>query len=298
MPEGFTDWKERSEILSYEEILQIVQATTKMGFRKFRITGGEPLVRKGVVEFIQKMSQIPGVQSIGMTTNGTRLTPLARPLRDAGLKTINISLDALTPKTYHKITGGEVAPVLEGIRAAMDVKMDRIKLNMVLIRGMNEDEIWPIINFAAEHKLILRFIELMPVSLTEVLNEQNFLPIGEVMKRISERDQLIPLDEAKLGHGPARYYQLQKTGVTLGFIGAMTNLHFCEACNKIRLTADGKIRPCLGNHGEYDLMPALRQIKTEGAIIETIKQALTEKPPEHLFRDNYQPNRIMTAIGG
>lgn len=298
MPEGFTDWKPRSEILSYEEILSVVQAATKIGFRKFRITGGEPLIRKDVVELVEKMSKIPGVDAISMTTNGVFLEPLALPLRKAGLGSINISLDALNPEVYHQITKGNVADVLKGIESAMKAGFERIKLNMVLIRGMNESEIWPIIRFASEHGLILRMIELMPVSTTEVLTEKNFLPIGEVMQNIAKHDEMIPMGDEPLGHGPAKYYHLKNLGLTLGFIGAMTNLHFCESCNKMRLTADGFIRPCLGNHGEFDLKTALRELKTEEAVIETFQKALSGKPPEHLFRNNYQPSRIMTAIGG
>jgi GTP 3',8-cyclase len=297
MPEGFTDWKERSEILSYEEILRVVRVAAQLGFRKFRVTGGEPLIRKGVVSLIEEMSRIPGVQSIGMTTNGTRLAAMAEDLRKAGLRTVNISLDALTPSIYQKITHGEVQPVLEGIHAAIRAGFDRVKLNMVLIRRMNEEEVWPILQFAAEHQLLLRFIELMPVSLTEVLSEANFLPVGEVMQRISQRDTLVPLEEPRLGHGPARYYRLQKLGSVVGFIGAITNLHFCDHCNKVRLTADGKIRPCLGNHGEFDLKSVLRE-GTDADVAQMFCQALAEKPPEHLFRNNYQPQRIMTAIGG
>ncbi len=298
MPEGFADWKERDEILSFEEILRVARVAAKLGFRKFRVTGGEPLVRKSAPELIAELARIPGVESIGMTTNATRLASLARPLREAGLKTVNISLDALTPSVYRRITGGDVNAVLEGIYAAMNAGFEKVKLNMVLIRGMNENEIRPVLHFAAEHRLALRFIELMPVSLTEMLSEKNFLPAGEVMQRLAEHDTLTPLGEVRLGHGPAKYYRLEKIGVTVGFIGAITNLHFCEACNKIRLTADGKIRPCLGNHGEYDLKPALRGEGGEAAIREIFQQALAEKPPEHLFRENYQPSRIMTAIGG
>jgi cyclic pyranopterin phosphate synthase len=169
---------------------------------------------------------------------------------------------------------------------------------MVLIRGMNEDEIWPVVHFAAEHQLVLRFIELMPVSLTEMLSEKNFLPAGEVMRTLSRRDTLVPLEQVRFGHGPARYFRLEKTGVTVGFIGAITNLHFCDACNKMRLTADGKIRPCLGNHGEFDLKPALRGGGSDEDLAKIFSKALNEKPPEHLFRNNYQPDRIMTAIGG
>jgi cyclic pyranopterin phosphate synthase len=298
LPEGYSDWKPREEILSYEEILRVARIATSLGFRKFRVTGGEPLVRRDLVPFIEKLSAIEGVEFIGLSTNGVRLAPLARPLRDAGVSAVNISLDALTPSVYRGITRGDIAPVLEGIRAALDAGFERVKLNAVLIRGMNEDEILPLIHFAAEHHVTLRFIELMPVSSTEMLTEKNFLSAGEVMQRLRQHDTLTPLGEVQLGHGPARYYRLEKIGATIGFIGAMTNLHFCDSCNKIRLTADGKIRPCLGNHGEYDLRNALRNGSADGQIAEIFRLALHEKPPEHIFRHNYQPNRIMTAIGG
>ncbi len=137
----------------------------------------------------------------------------------------------------------------------------------------------------------------MPVSLTEMLTEANFLPAGEVMALLAARDKLIPMDE-KLGHGPAKYYRLKKTGAIVGFIGALTNLHFCESCNKVRLTADGHLRPCLGHHGEYDLKPALRPVVNKAAVLAGLDLALAEKPPEHEFRNNWQPQRIMTAIGG
>lgn len=298
MPEGFKGWQERADILSYEELLRVASVAANLGFRKFRVTGGEPLVRRDVPDFVKRLSAIPGVKAIGMTTNGSRLAPVADELRRSGLRAINISLDALTPSAYRRITGGDIGPVLEGIRAAVKAGFERVKLNMVLIRGMNEEEIWPIVQFAAEHRLVLRFIELMPVSLTEMLSEKNFLPVGEVKSMIGSRDRLLPLDEARLGHGPARYFRLEKTGVTVGFIGAITNLHFCDACNKVRLTADGKIRPCLGNHGEFDLKSALRGGGSDEDLADIFCMAIHEKPPEHLFRNNYQPDRIMTAIGG
>jgi cyclic pyranopterin phosphate synthase len=298
LPEGYSDWKTREEILTYEEILRVARVAASLGFRKFRVTGGEPLVRRDVVPFIRSLSQIPTVEYIGVSTNGVRLAPLARLLRQAGVQSLNISLDALTPSVYRAITRGDVAPVLEGIREAVHAGFERVKLNTVLLRGMNENEIWPLVTFAAEHNLLLRFIELMPVSTGQMLTEKNFFPVADAMKLIGEHDTLTPLGEVRLGHGPARYYRLEKTGSTIGFIGAMTNLHFCDACNKIRLTADGKIRPCLGNHGEYDLRAALRNGSSDAALAEIFRLAIHEKPPEHIFRDNYKPDRIMTAIGG
>jgi GTP 3',8-cyclase len=299
MPEGFRGWKEREDILSFEEILRAVKIAASLEFRKFRITGGEPLIRKGVTELIANMRRIPGVESIGLTTNGTLLSGLAPELKEAGLDTVNISLDALSPELYRRITQGELEPVLEGIQKALALGFKRVKINTVLMRGMNENEIWPLLNFVSEHHLPIRFIELMPISIKEMLSEKNFLPVGEVMQMIQKRDRLIPLDsDGRLGHGPAKYYRLEKLGVTAGFIGAITNLHFCDHCNKIRLTADGKLRPCLGNHQEVEIRSLLRAGARDEDLANVFRQCVVVKPPEHLFRQNYEPNRIMTAIGG
>ena len=297
LPENFQKWTPREDVLTFEEILAVVDVALGLGFKHFRVTGGEPLIRKDIVPFIAALIRTNGVRSVQITTNGTQLPLLAGPLRNVGLNRLNISLDALDPQRYADITRGPLAPVLAGIRMAKSLGFESIKLNTVLIRHKNEDQIWPLVEFAAALQVPIRFIELMPVSLTEMLSEQNFLPVAEVMAMLSEKDTLEPL-EPKLGHGPARYYQMKKTGAVVGFIGALTNLHFCDACNKVRLTADGKLRPCLGNHGEFDLKPALRPSVNRPDLLARFNQGLAEKPPEHLFRQNWQPNRIMTAIGG
>lgn len=298
MPEGYKGWERREEHLSAEEIIRIVRVAAGLGFRKFRLTGGEPLVRGDLVEIVRGMKQIPGVEVIGLSTNGTRLVSLAQPLREAGVRTANVSLDALTPELYRSITGGNVADVLAGIRAAVDAGFERVKLNCVLMRGKNEVEIWPLVLFAAEHRLPLRFIELMPLSRTDVLTEENFLPVGEVMQRLREKDELIPQPDRREGHGPARYYLLKQTGALVGFIGALTNLDFCENCNKVRLTSDGKLRPCLGDHLEMDLKAALRPRIDDARLAALFMKTLGQKPEAHSFRANYQPKRVMTAIGG
>ncbi len=298
MPEGYKGWESNPDHLTAEEIVRVARVAAGLGFRKFRLTGGEPLVRGDVPDIVRAMAGIPGVESVGLSTNGLRLAALAKPLRAAGLRTANISLDALDPEVYRRVTGGDVAKVLAGIRAAATAGFERVKLNCVLMRNVNETELWPLVLFAAEHGLPLRFIELMPLTSTEVLTEKNFLPCGEAMQLLAQRDELIPQPDRKLGHGPARYYLLKQTGALVGFIGAMTNEHFCEQCNKMRLTADGKVRPCLGNHIEVDLRSALRRGAGDGALQELLETALRLKPLEHQFRANYQPCRPMTAIGG
>lgn len=297
LPEQFQSWMPREDVLTYDEILAVVAAAVAQGFKHFRVTGGEPLVRRDLASFLRRLIATPGVETVQLSTNGTLLPQLAADLYHAGLRRLNISLDALDPDVYHEITRGSVGPVLAGIHRARELGFTSIKLNTVLIRHKNENQVWPLVEFAAALQVPIRFIELMPVSLTEMLTEENFLPVGEVMRLLSDGDKLIP-QEAKLGHGPAKYYRLKKTGALVGFIGALTNLHFCEACNKVRLTADGHLRPCLGNHGEYDLKPSLRPAPDAAGLRALLRQALAEKPPEHLFRNNWQPRRVMTAIGG
>jgi len=297
LPENYQDWIVRAEVLSDDELLAVVRTAVSLGFKKFRVTGGEPLVRPGVVEFVRRLIATSGVESVQLTTNGTRLPELARPLFEAGLRRINISLDALTPQIYHAITHGELPPVLEGIRLVAGMGFDSVKLNTVMIRGKNDGEILPLLDFAAQHNVAIRFIELMPVSLTEMLSEKNFFPIAEVFDLLKRVDELEPVSEP-LGFGPAKYFNLKKRRVTVGLIGALSDLHFCERCNKMRLTCDGKLRPCLGNHLETDLKPALRPVLDELMLRNLFLGTLSQKPSEHLFRNNYQPQRVMTAIGG
>ncbi|MEY4916241.1 MAG: 3,8-cyclase [Verrucomicrobiota bacterium] len=297
LPENYSNWLPRAEVLSDAELLAVARTAVALGFKKFRVTGGEPLVRPGVVNFIRELIATPGVESVQLTTNGTRLPELAQPLFDAGLRRINISLDALDANIYRTITSGDVTPVLQGIKLVKQLGFPSVKLNTVLMRGKNDGEILPLLNFAAEHDLAIRFIELMPVSLTEMLSEKNFLPIAEVFSLLKREDELEPMNES-LGFGPAKYFRLKKRGVTVGLIGALSDLHFCERCNKMRLTCDGKLRPCLGNHLETDLKPGLRPQIDEAHLQKLFRATLAEKPSEHLFRNNYQPQRVMTAIGG
>lgn len=298
MPKGYHGWESKPDHLTAAEILRVVRVATGLGFRKFRLTGGEPLVRRDVPEIIREMARFPGVETIALSTNGTKLAALAQPLRDAGLRTVNVSLDALDPQIYKKVSGGDVNLAFAGIRAAVAAGFESVKLNCVLMRGVNEPELWPLVLFAAEHRLPLRFIELMPLTATDVLTEKNFLPVAEVMELLAQKDELIAQPDRRLGHGPAKYYLLKNTGATVGFIGALTNQHFCDTCNKMRLTADGKIRPCLGNHVELDLRTTLRKTEEDDALRELLVTALRLKPFEHQFRENYTPCRPMTAIGG
>lgn len=297
MPEGYKGWAQKPDHMTADEIVRAVEAASALGFRKFRLTGGEPLIRPDIVEIAERVWNLPGVETLGLSTNGTRLAALAEPMRRAGVRSINVSLDALDPALYHSITGGEVAAVLEGLDAARLAGFERIKLNTVLLKGQNESQFGPLVEYAAAHNHPLRFIELMPLSREEGWTEVSFLPIAGVMSLLGGRAAFEAAPETRLGHGPAAYHRHLPSGAVVGFIGALTKIDFCASCNKLRLTADGKLRPCLGRHGEVDLLPALRSGAT-GDIRNKFLECLAGKPEDHLFNADYQPQRPMVAIGG
>ncbi len=295
MPAGYKGWAKKADHLSASEIIRVVEASCALGFRKFRLTGGEPLLRHDIEEIAAGIWALPGVQTLGISTNGLRLARHAQGLKQAGVRSLNISLDALSPEVYRAITGGDVAEVLHGIDAALAAEFEVIKLNCVLMRGVNESELWPLVQFAAQRKMLVRFIELMPVSSAAVLDESRFFSVQDAMQLLSAHDTLEAIPEYRPGNGPARYFEMRQTKVRVGFIGAVTTPDFCESCNKLRLTADGKLRPCLGRHGELDVLPALRGA---GDLKATILEAIRNKPENHEFTECYEPGRPMTAIGG
>jgi cyclic pyranopterin phosphate synthase len=306
MPQELQEWLPREEILSFEETLRIIRVAAELGVAKVRVTGGEPLTRRDVVHFIAQIPKISGIKSLGLSTNGTLLArqivsgkTMAMALREAGVQSVNVSLDTLDRDVYSQITGRDFhAQVLEGIDAAITAGFDQIKLNAVLMRGRNEDQLIPLVEFAASRNLILRFIEMMPVSTVEVLSDDNFMSILEAKRFIeSVYGGLIPETEFRT-NGPATYYQVPNREQRIGFIGAMTNLHFCENCNKLRLTCDGKLRPCLGSYLEFDIMKPLRAGASDEQLRQFFLDVVERKPAQHDFRDNYQPNRKMIAIGG
>jgi len=306
MPQELQEWLPRDGILTFEETLRLIRIAADLGVSKVRVTGGEPLTRRDVLNFIGQIPEISGIMSIGLSTNGTLLareiTPgktMAAALREGGVQSVNISLDTLDPEVYSQITGRDFhEEVLRGIDAAIAAGFHQIKLNTVLMRGRNGDQLIPLIEFAGARDLILRFIEMMPVSTTEVLDEHNFISVFEAKRSIeSSYGSLIPETEFRT-NGPATYYQVPGRKQRIGFIGAMTNLHFCESCNKLRLTCDGKLRPCLGSYLEFDIMKPLRAGASDQELRQFFLDVVDRKPEQHDFRDNYQPNRKMIAIGG
>lgn len=309
LPAEEQEWLARDEVLSYEEILRVIRVGARQGITKVRVTGGEPLTRRNVVWFFEQLGDIPGIEDIGISTNGTLLArpvgdddslTMADALRRSGVRTVNVSLDSLDRRAYARTTGRDyLEKAIDGIEAARSAGFESIKMNSVLMRGRNEHELWDLVDFARERDLLIRFIELMPVSTTEMLTEENFLPTGEARKLLEFRlGPLDPLPEFRT-NGPAAYFEVRKTGQKIGFIGAMTNLHFCETCNKLRLTCEGKLRPCLGSHLEFDMREVLRDpSRTDDDVARFFLDVVDRKPEQHEFRDNYQPGRKMIAIGG
>jgi GTP 3',8-cyclase len=306
MPQELQEWLPRAEVLDYDEITRLVRVASELGVRKIRVTGGEPLVRRDVLTLFQQLGELPKITDIGVSTNGSLLSKavgtgetVAKFLVRSGVRTANISLDTLNRELYRAITGRDLlSQTLDGIAAAKAAGFALIKLNTVLMRGRNEEDLADLVRFAAAENLLLRFIELMPVTLTDVLTDENFLPIAEAKRRLEgEFGPLIPEPEFRT-NGPASYFCFKESRQRVGFIGAMTNLHFCESCNKLRLTCDGKLRPCLGSHLEFDIKTPLRQGASDEELKRFFRDVVERKPQQHDFRNNYVPGRRMVAIGG
>jgi cyclic pyranopterin phosphate synthase len=290
-----------SEILSYEEILKVVRAAATTGISKVRITGGEPLVRKGVVEFCRMLSEIDGLKSLALTTNGIYLEDMAEPLFKAGIRRINISLDTLKPERFEKITGYNwLSRVLAGIKRAEQIGMQPIKINTVVMRGINDDEVKDLARLTVDKPYHVRFIELMPTDSTAISNyESLFIPVDELMKKINQMGP-VQIEPATDSYGPARLCRLPGAVGKVGFI-APISWHFCGSCNRLRLTADGKIKTCLFSRQEIDLITPLRAGATQNDIIRIFRQAVAEKPSGHHLNAKDHQNacqRAMRAIGG
>ena len=295
-PAAYRGWAPRPEHLSTPELIRVITAAVEMGFEHIRLTGGEPLLRPDILEITRSIHNLPGLASLSLSTNGTLLAPIARQLQGAGIQSINLSLDGLQPDIYRKITGGSFKEFLSGFRASLNAGFDQIKINCVLLRGLNQQELRPLVHFAAEHNVPIRFIELMPLTLLPQQGQELFLSIQDSQEILGGANNLIPQPDYLGGHGPARYFRDKTTGAIVGFIGALTTPDFCASCNKIRLTADGKLRPCLGRHGEIDLRTALRQ--GSHTPEELFREAIANKPKDHEFAAGYEPSRPMTALGG
>ena len=284
-----------NEILSYEEVRTVVKVAAKLGINKIRLTGGEPLVRAGLPKLIKMLSQIEGIQELSLTTNGTLLKKHAVELKQAGLSRVNVSLDTLKADKLQHITRlGKLKDVLEGIEAAKEAGLHPIKINTVVMRGINDDEILDFARMTCEEAWHVRFIELMPFK-----DVAEFVPSAELRQHISLLGKLEPC-ASLTGNGPATYYRLAGAKGTIGFINPLTDTSFCSRCNRIRLTSDGKLRPCLLGEDEIDLKKALRNNASLEEVKRLILKAVVSKPEHHLLKKDSARvvKRRMSQIGG
>lgn len=283
---------ERGEILHYGEISEIVEALLPLGIDKIRLTGGEPLVRKDLERLIERLSRLP-LKDLALTTNGILLAEKAEALKAAGLRRLNISLDSLDPHCFQELTrGGMLSAVKTGIEKALEVGFEPIKVNAVVIPGVNEGELSSFARLTVEHPIHVRFIEFMPLGNHGLYEEKRFLPADEIQRRL---EMEFPLQPASVsGNGPARVFRIEGAAGTIGLIDPMSH-GFCRVCNRLRLTADGKLKPCLTHPLEFDLKGPLRAGADHRALQELAKQALAAKPAGSNYAG--QP-RSMSQIGG
>lgn len=296
MPEGFKDFEEPAHWLTFEEIERVIRAFGELGTRRIRITGGEPLVRKQIPRLASRLAALPGIEDLSLSTNATRLVKHARALRAAGVDRINVSLDSLRAERFKQITRGRLDKVLAGLMAAKEAGFGPIKINMVVLKGVNDDEVDDMVEFCLAHDFTLRFIETMPMGDTGRNATGQYLSLQEVKRRLERRFELVP--GVMPGGGPARYVQVAGTELRIGFITPISQ-HFCETCNRVRLAVDGTLYLCLGQEHSFELRPLLRQGISDDALKEAIREAIARKPERHEFRERPQQIvRFMSMTGG
>jgi cyclic pyranopterin phosphate synthase len=304
MPPDGVEKRTHGAILRYEELALVIRAAAELGISKVRITGGEPLARLGLPGFVRMVAAIPGIDDLSLTTNGTLLARHAADLADAGLQRVNISLDTLRSDRFRQITRwGRLDDVWAGIAAAQTAGLTPIKLNMVVVRGLNDDEVADFARRTVLHGWHVRYIEWMPVGPSGAWVGDGVVPVPEIRARIeAEVGSLQPVHGPK-GNGPARYHRLGTAGApdaegTVGFISALSD-HFCSTCNRLRLTADGRLRPCLMSDREIDLRDQLRAGASLDAVRNLLAQAIQAKPQRHHLDEAQPPrSRTMAEIGG
>ncbi|MBP2652752.1 MAG: moaA 2 [Firmicutes bacterium] len=298
MPPHGRAWLDHSEILSYEELLRLITVFNKEGITSVRLTGGEPLVRKGIGDFVAAITALGVIDDLSLTTNGSLLPPLARELKEAGLHRVNISLDTVNPASFARITTcGRLEDTLAGIDSALEAGLTPVKLNVVLTEALSEKDLVYFIELVYHQPIAVRFIEYMPIGGRCI----NGFDVATVQKLLSlaGREMLKPTVAVR-GCGPARYYQFPKAKGTFGFITPISD-HFCTACNRLRLTADGRLKPCLLSNKEIDIKTPLRSGASDSELAEIFHEAVQEKPEGHtLCRASGYPafERSMFQIGG
>lgn len=288
----------QSEILTYEEILRVVRVATRLGISKVRVTGGEPLVRKGVYDFFEKLIATEGLKDVSLTTNGVLLKNNLLKIKSAGITRINVSLDTLNRKKYRKITGSdEFDRVWQGIEKAQALGFDPIKLNMVALHGVNDDELVEMARLSLRYPFHVRFIEYMPIGKSD-FNTDSLLLVPEIKERISAIGNLIAVQGVR-HDGPAQRYKFKDAKGEIGFIPALSQ-HFCNKCNRLRLTASGHLRPCLLADHQEDLKSLLRNGCSDQELANIFFRAIQHKPSDHNLAVQ-NPTRVcsqMHAIGG
>ena len=300
LPADGVQWQSLENQLSADEIASIVEAGAQGGVKRVRLTGGEPLVRLDILEIVERIASIPGIEEVSLTTNAMLLERLAMPLANAGLKRVNVSLDTLDTEKFKRITrGGNIDRLWRGIAAAEDAGLAPLKLNTVVVNGLNADELPALARLTLENLWHVRFIELMPVGNAQNWGEgfpahsDRYIPVQEMQARLSQFG-LQPIT-TPIGNGPARTFRIPGALGTVGFISPLGE-HFCQNCNRLRLTADGHLRPCLLLDGEVNIREAIR---TGKPLLPYLQQAVDAKPQGHeLFLQHYPESRRMAQIGG
>tara|TARA_R110002110_G_C13470513_1_gene720821 strand:+ start:57947 stop:58957 length:1011 start_codon:yes stop_codon:yes gene_type:complete len=292
----------KPQVLTLEELFQVAQAFVALGVSKIRLTGGEPLIRNNVLSLVQRLGQLPGLEQLVLTTNGSQLQRLAQPLREAGVKRINVSLDSLDPRKFRQLTRhGHLAQVIAGIDAAIEAGFEGIKINAVILRGRNENEVLDLVEFVRQRGIDIAFIEEMPLGhIVEHSRALAFTSSAQLRDLISQRHHLTPEGDPVGNAGPARYFSMSDSASRIGFISPHSE-NFCHLCNRVRVTAEGRLLLCLGNEHAVDLRKVLR---SAGSTAETLQQhivdAITLKPEKHHFTHSDEPDivRFMNTTGG
>jgi cyclic pyranopterin phosphate synthase len=300
MPETGVADLSHGAVLRYEEMLRVAAAGCRLGIRKIRVTGGEPLVRRGIVGFISQLAALPEKPEITLTTNGMLLSEHAEALKSAGLSRVNVSLDTLRPDRFQELTRREgLERVLAGIKAAEQAGLLPIKINMVPFAGYNADEIIDFARLTLEHPWDVRFIEFMPISADLDYVSRDGMPMKEVQERLLSLGDLEVLPRQQNASGPAHMYRLPQAQGRIGLIPSVSG-HFCADCNRLRVMADGRVRGCLFDNAETDLKPVLRGDFDDKTLEELLLKAACAKPEKHRINaeDFLSPNRRMHGIGG
>jgi cyclic pyranopterin phosphate synthase len=296
MPSGFRDFEEPLDWLTFDEIERVIRLFSELGTRRIRLTGGEPLVRKDLPELAQRLAALPGIEDLSLSTNATRLSRHASALKQAGISRINVSLDSLQAECFKTITQGKLDKVLDGLMAAKAVGFHPIKINMVVMRDVNEDEVEDMVKFCLQHDFTLRFIETMPVGDTGRTASGQFISLDTIKTRLANQFELLPATMP--GGGPARYVQVGGTNLRIGFTTPLSQ-HFCDTCNRVRLAVDGTLYMCLGQNDKYELRPLLRAGLSDEELKQHIVHAIDLKPERHEFNEKPETVvRFMSMTGG